>query len=105
MKRTLTAALALLLVIVLAAWCPWITPESAARRVQSAFTESWANVADGCGFNCAGCGVTGVRKTLFGAEVQIEYDCGLKLADEPGDNVREQGFVSFLGTVHGLSRP
>ena len=102
-KKLLPALI--LLILALAAWAPWITQDFAEKRAEAAFTSAWQRVSDGCGLNCKGCGATAAQKTWFGARVELEYACGLLPEDTPQYHKRSAGFVSFLGTVHGLPSP
>jgi hypothetical protein len=90
---------------VTAAWAPWLTPEEAANIAVRSFENEWRQVVDGCGFNCRGCGAIEAEKVPFGVPVEIEYACGLLPADDPSYHQTAGGFVSFLGTVHGLPSP
>lgn len=101
----LPAFLAIFLLVLLAAASPWLTPEWAAETAAQHFEQGWYQVADGCGFNCEDCGVTDVQRAVFGFRVSIEYACGLIPADLPEYHQNAQGFVSFLGSVHGLPVP
>ncbi len=105
MRRALVLFLILLILAGLAYWSPWISKDFAEKRVETAFTVSWQSVMDGCGINCKGCGAKASRKTGFGYTVQIEYACGLLPEDSPKYHQQSTGFVSFLGTVHGLPKP
>ena len=90
----------ILIVILLVVWAPWITKDYAENRVTNSFEESWYGIADGCGFNCVGCGVTNSNKVLFGYSVDIEYGCGMRPTDTRELNEQATIFVSFLKTVH-----
>jgi len=97
--------LALPIILVLLAWSPWITKDYAEEIALNYFIERWRDVLDGCGFNCAGCGVSKSEKTLFGYNVVLLSSCGFKdysPTDKP--DWRENIFVSFLGTVHTISQ-
>jgi hypothetical protein len=66
-KRTLLTILASFVVVLgLLAWAPWLTPTYAEYTVVTTFIDSQKGVADGCGFNCSGCGVKDSNKTAFG---------------------------------------
>lgn len=99
MKRILVLATAAL-VIGLSYWSPWVTEPLARRRAMNSFAAGQVGIADGCGFNCKGCGAIGARKVAFGYEVRIEYACGLLPADAPEYHKTGVFFVSPLGTVH-----
>lgn len=86
-------------------WAPWITKARAEARTVQAFETAWQGVVDGCGFQCEGCGVKGSRRVIAGHKVEIEYACGLIPYDAPEFHMTEEAYVSFLGTVHNISRP
>ncbi len=90
------------LILGLLAWCPWITQPYAEYTVVTSLIDSQKDVADGCGFDCTGCGVTGSRKTAFGYAVSIEYACGLLPCDCYYYHQRTTVWVSLIGTIHGL---
>lgn len=92
-------------VVVLAAWGPWVTISFAEVRAEAAFQAAWQGVVDGCGFNCTGCGATGMQKIWFGYRVRLEYACGMLPEDSAEYHEFSDGFVSFLGTVHGFPTP
>lgn len=87
-------------VLILLAASPWITKDYAEKRVVSAFEEGQKGIIDGCGFNCAGCGIVSSEKVIFGYLVNISYGCGLRPTESNAINERATKFVSFLGTVH-----
>jgi len=95
----------IILILVFILWAPWITQSYAEKRAEEAFTTTWEGVADGCGFNCSGCGVEESRKTGFGYLVEIEYACGMLPEDSEQYHQHSSGFISFLGTVHGFPEP
>lgn len=105
LRKLSLIAVAALTLTVLAAWSPWLTPESAKVRAVEAFTDAWESVADGCGLNCRGCGAISSQRAPFGALVTIEYACGMIPADLPEYHRQTIAFVSSLGTVHGLPTP
>ena len=100
----LLLALAALL-LALTAWSPWITPAWAEQRAVDGFSTAWQGVADGCGFNCQGCGAKEARRVPLGVAVELEYACGLLPEDSPEYHQRVEVFVSPLGTVHGVRGP
>lgn len=104
-RRLILIPLVIVLLLAAALWAPWMTKSYAEARTEQAFTTAWQQVADGCGFNCQGCGVKTAQKTWFGYRVEIEYACGLLPEDSPQYHQTGSGFVSFLGTVHGLPVP
>lgn len=95
----------ILALVVTLAWSPWLAGPRVEAIAENAFTRSWQGVVDGCGLDCAGCGVTSSRRALFGAVVEIEYACGLIPADLPEYHQQTTGFVSCFGTVHNLPEP
>lgn len=107
--RGLAVAVALVMVVLaglgLLIWAPWLPAQEAAARVESGFVAAWQGVADGCGFNCRGCGVTKTQRLLLGYAVEIEYACGLLPVDAREFHRIETIYVSPLGTVHGLRQP
>ena len=93
------------IVLVLIFWAPWLTTQYAEEKVIDQFNSAWAGVADGCGFNCAGCGVTRSERTLLGFKVEIEYACGLIPEDTLDYHQVDHAFVSIFGIVTGLETP
>jgi heat shock protein HslJ len=93
----------ILLIPVLMIWAPWITAENAAKIAVNQFEKQWQDVANGCGFNCEGCGVKNVSKQFFGYAVGLEYACGMLPADEPEYHQYELFLVSPFATVHKLA--
>jgi hypothetical protein len=91
--------------IVLCAWSPWLTQESAEVLAVDSFNKAWEFVADGCGTNCKECGAVSSQRVPFGVLVRIEYACGLIPADLPEYHQQSTAFVSALGTVHGFPHP
>ncbi|QHW32471.1 hypothetical protein GZH47_17745 [Paenibacillus rhizovicinus] len=100
-KIIVLAALLLLVITAVCAWCPWVGRSYAADRTTAHFRLEWKDTADGCGFDCPDCGVKQTRRTMFGTKVSVAYQCG-QLPSEPAsaDNRTKTYFVSFLGTVH-----
>lgn len=103
-KFAILWALVLALIVTLA-WCPWLTETRVEAIAEDSFTRSWEFVADGCGLNCTGCGVSTSRRVMFGAVVELEYACGLIPADLPEYHQKATGFVSCFGTVHNFPEP
>lgn len=104
MKRK-SLLLIILIVLVLVLWSPWINEGYAKRRAVSQFERAWLNVADGCGFACHGCGAAAWKKVPFGAQVTLEYACGMLPSDSPEHHQQTNVFVSPLGMVYGLPIP
>ena len=102
MDKKLVLVAVFLALGILLAWSPWLTEERAKQLAYDGFVAEWRGVADGCGFNCDGCGVKEANKAFFGYDVRIEYDCGLKMSGSPEKHPTSIVFVSLLGTVHGL---
>ena len=105
MKGKILIVVLCVILFTLLAWAPWITKDYAERTVSQRFISQWQGVADGCGFNCDGCGVKESHRALFGYYVKIEYACGMPPSDFPVPHQTDEVFVSFLGTVHGLQNP
>lgn len=106
MKRRLTfVTIITLMIFALLLWSPWISEQYAKERAVEQFERAWLNVADGCGFACHGCGAVTVQKVPFGAQVTLEYACGLQTADSPENHQQASVFVSSLGMVYGLPQP
>jgi hypothetical protein len=103
--RFLFVVLVIIGLSVLLFWAPWITARYAEDAVVRNFEAGWEEVIDGCGFNCAGCGVIESERVPFGYRVQIEYACGMLPADLPEFHRQDELFVSLFGTVHGLHIP
>jgi hypothetical protein len=106
MKRRLTLiTIIALAVFALLIWSPWINGGYAKQRAVAEFERAWLNVADGCGFACHGCGAAAWQKVPFGAQVTLEYACGLQPADSPENHQQVNVYVSSLGKVYGLPKP
>ncbi len=103
-KAAAGGVLAILLLVVIA-WAPWMTPRRAELLVVEAFVSGWQGVVDGCGFDCEGCGARHVRRMIVGYSVDIEYACGLLPLDSPEFHLTETAYVSPFGTIHGLNTP
>jgi len=95
----------ILIVLAISAWSPWISEGYAKRRAVAQFERTWLNVADGCGFACHGCGAADVTKVPFGAQVTLEYACGVQSINSTEDHQQAVVFVSSLGKVYGLPTP
>lgn len=91
--------------ILICAWSPWLTTDSAEVRAMDVFSQDWESVADGCGMNCKGCGAISSERVPFGVLVTIDYACGMIPADLPEYHRQSTAFVSAFGTVHGLPTP
>jgi heat shock protein HslJ len=84
-------------------WAPWMTEDMAASVTIKAFEAEWRDVADGCGFNCEGCGVKNIQWRFIGRAVEIEYACGMLPADRPEYHRYGWYYVSPIGTAHHFS--
>lgn len=104
-RLALAVGILLLTAAALLAWAPWVSTHSAEAAAVRSFERQWREVADGCGFNCSGCGAVASRRAPFGARVTLEYACGLLPADLPEYHQRAEVFVSPFGSVHGAPRP
>lgn len=93
----LLAAAAVLSLLAVLAWAPWLTEEFAEERTLSSFEAAQQGIIDGCGFRCEGCGPEAYERALFGALLNLTYRCGMKSYLEG-----ERFFVSAFGTVHPL---
>ncbi|NJC95637.1 MAG: hypothetical protein C3F07_05425 [Anaerolineales bacterium] len=96
---------AIIIIIGLLAWSPWLTQTFAKNRTVAEFNKSWEYVADGCGTYCNGCGAISSRRVPFGFLVTLEYGCGMIPEDTPEYHERGIAFISIFGTVHGLPKP
>ena len=106
MKRKQTVILAMILIaLVVTAWSPWISEGYAKRQAVAQFERAWLNVADGCGFACHGCGAADWKRVPFGAQVTLEYACGMQPVNSTEDHQQAVVFVSSLGKVYGLPTP
>ena len=106
MRRRLSLiAIIALVIFALLLWAPWINGSYAKERAVAEFERAWLNVADGCGFACHGCGASAWKKVPFGAQVTLEYACGMIPADSPEYHQQANVFVSYLGKVYGLPTP
>jgi len=92
-----------IILIILFAWAPWISGETAEEIVKSDFGKKWTGANDGCGtYNSetdrAEPTIESSEKTLFGYNVKISFLCGFIVKGQ--QPTQETRFVSFLGTVH-----
>ncbi len=81
MASRLSIIAAIIIIIALFAWAPWMSEAGAKESVNAYFEKRNAGIVDGCGFNCDGCGIKSAEKILFGYAVEVEYACGLLPAD------------------------
>ena len=97
--------LAIILLLIILAWAPWVTKNYSESRVIGFFESRQEGIMDGCGFNCDDCGVSGSSKALFGYIVRYGYDCGMKaFPGSPSPRYVDKAFISFIGTVHVFSQ-
>lgn len=99
MNRKIVLLFLFIFALFLFIWAPWLSEESAGNKAVSFFENKWQGVADGCGFNCGGCGINDTERSLFGYTVELEYACGLLPADLPEYHNTGEYFISVLGTV------
>jgi len=104
-KNLLISLIIAILVFGIFAWSPWISEAYAKERAVTQFERAWLNVSDGCGFGCHGCGAATWKKVPFGAQVTLEYACGMLLTDSPESHQQVTVYVSPLGKVYGLPAP
>lgn len=97
---TIGIVLTIIVVVVLSAWSPWLTPAFSQKLVVHKIEKLTANVLDGCGIQCTDCGVKGVTKAPFGSEVIVDYNCGgPRPIDKSNPNRSTVVYVSFIGSV------
>jgi hypothetical protein len=104
-RRIILIAVIALVVIALFFWSPWINGSYARERAVAEFERAWLNVADGCGFACHGCGAAAWKKIPFGAQVTLEFACGMSPSDTSTQHRQADVYVSPLGKVYGLPKP
>ncbi len=104
MKKQIVFSL-IIAAVVLLLWAPWLSKRVAVRRAEIAFTSAWQGTADGCGFNCQGCGVVDARRVIGGWQVTLDYACGLVPEDATQYHQRDEGYVSGYGFVSGFRKP
>lgn len=68
----------ILFVLLILAWSPWQTKETAEKSAREIFESEQLGVIDGCGLNCEGCGVSNSQKIPFGFLVEIQFKCAMK---------------------------
>lgn len=95
--------LLILALLALSAWSPWINQDRAFQLAETQFNKAWSGIIDGCGTDWNDLGATDFRKTLFGALVTLEYQCGLVMPGEPA--LETEVYVSFLGIAFGYPAP
>ena len=98
MKRRMTLiAVIALVVIALFFWSPWINGSYVKERAVAEFERARLNVADDCGFACHGCGAAAWKKIPFGAQVTLEFACGMSPTDTSTQHRQAVVYVSPLG--------
>jgi hypothetical protein len=106
MKRKLLISLTIAIIVFgILAWSPWISGQYAKERAVAEFERAWLNVADGCGFACHNCGAEAWKRVPFGAQVTLEYACGMLPEDSPEYHQQINVYVSSLGKVYGVPTP
>ena len=84
-------------------WSPWITQDTASKIAETQFNQAWSTVIDGCGTFGDNLGVKDFDKVPFGANVTLDYQCGLVMPDEP---VFIQMYMFHsLGIAFGYPKP
>jgi len=85
------------------AWSPWQTEEAAEKTVVNAFTTKQADIVDGCGLSCDGCGVEKSERVPFGYMVTLKYQCGLRAPDSVSFQ-EEKILVTSIGIQVPISK-
>jgi hypothetical protein len=85
----------ILFIILLCAWSPWITRETATRLAETQFNKAWEGIIDGCGTSGEESGVKDFQQIPFGATVILAYQCGLVAPGEPA--LHTTVYVSCFG--------
>ncbi len=91
---------AVIVLVAIAAWCPWLSQESAESAAVTASESAWKGVTD-CTVDCNGCGAVWSQKMPFGYSVTLAHYCGMP---ESSRTPPQQAtvFVTFFGTVYGI---
>jgi hypothetical protein len=103
MRQKILALILFSVITSLCAWSPWITQDRASKLAEAQFNKAWYAVIDGCGTFGKDLGAKDFQKTLFGAYVALEYQCGLVMPDEPA--LHKTIYVSFFGIAFGYPKP
>lgn len=103
-NKRLIIDFAIIAILVLAAFAPWLTKSYAEKRAVHTLNGNFPSitgVTDGCGVGCPGCGVIASKKVAFGYSVKVEYSCGPLggASDSRKYNQVSDRFVSFFGVV------
>ena len=94
MKR-LSIIVAIIIIIVLFAWAPWMSEASAKDSAKAASEDKWKGVMDGCSFDSFGA----VEKKAFGYEITILSMCGMGFANQTIPTHEEKWFIYSFGTT------
>ena len=103
MRKKIVFSILIAILFSLCAWSPWLTEDTATSLAETQFNKSWSTVIDGCGTSGNGLGVKDFRKVLFGANVTLDYQCGLVMPGEPA--LHTTVYVSFFGIAFGYPKP
>jgi len=102
MKQKIPGLL-VLFILALCAWSPWITQDTASLLAETQFNRAWSGIMDGCGVYGDELGAKDFRKSLFGAMITLDYQCGLVASGEPA--LQTNVYVSFVGITFGYPAP
>ena len=97
------SGLIILVLLVIIAWSPWITQETAFHLAETQFNEAWSGIIDGCGTAWNDLGAKDFRKIPFGAMLTLEYQCGLVMPGEPP--LQTEVYMSFFNVAFGYPAP
>jgi len=95
--------IAIVIILIILSWLPWVTKNDAELRVLNDFNRTWYQFADGCGSynqntNKMEPKSISSEKTFFGYLVTMNYDCGGMGWSSWQDTI----FVSPFGTAHTI---
>jgi hypothetical protein len=90
-----------IILVIVCAWSPWVTKDNVTEIVENRFASLWRNVTD----NPHVVGLADITKIPFGIRAVTLYAGGLGGSIDEKPHRGETVFISFLGTVHGLSSP
>lgn len=95
-EKWLQLSIVVLLIIgTLIAWSPWLNAKRAKTWATSNFNAGQKGISDGCGVIEA----EATKKELFGYQVNLLHDCGLKSIDSKVPPMSKTVFVSAVGLV------
>lgn len=100
MDKRLSIIAAIIIIIALFAWAPWMSEASAKDSAKAAFENKWKGVADGCSFDH----FSSVQKTTFGHEVGVVGFCGMLLPGQEPTPYEEKWFVSAFGVTKEITK-